>query len=66
MPELSVKTLADYEEFAVRIGGAESEALMLRARLNEQIKDAPEFDPDLKTSSLERLYIEAHVGGRRG
>ncbi len=60
MPELSVPSLSEYEEFAVRIGNSPAEAEALKARLRGKVETAEEFDPNRKTANLEKLYAEAH------
>lgn len=60
MPELAVKTLAEYESFAVEIATSPEKAARLRARVEEQVKGSDAFNPKLKTEALERLYTAAH------
>jgi predicted O-linked N-acetylglucosamine transferase (SPINDLY family) len=60
MPELAVKSLADYEAFAVEIGQSPEKAERLRARVCAQVKISESFNPKLKTEALERLYTQAH------
>lgn len=60
MPELAVKTLAEYEAFAVEIGKSPEKAARLRERVEMQVKASDSFNPKLKTEALERLYTLAH------
>ena len=60
MPELAVKSLADYESFAVEVGQSSEKAAGLRARVEQHVKVSDSFNSKLKTEALERLYTVAH------
>jgi predicted O-linked N-acetylglucosamine transferase (SPINDLY family) len=63
MPELAVRTLKEYEAFAIDVGNSPEKAATLRSRVEEQVKASESFNPKLKTKALERLYMIAHQRG---
>ncbi|NUB05732.1 tetratricopeptide repeat protein [Azospirillum sp. Vi22] len=67
LPELAVRSPADYEAAAVRLAGDPDGIARLKARLMAERERAPLFDTDRLARALERAYAtmwDIHIAGK--
>jgi predicted O-linked N-acetylglucosamine transferase (SPINDLY family) len=66
LPELSVATLAEYEELAVRLAESPNALTALRGRLHRGAQVGSLFDPAAYCRHLEAALNEVHARALRG
>ncbi|QCN96866.1 glycosyltransferase (plasmid) [Azospirillum argentinense] len=67
LPELAVRSLADYEKTALRLAGDPDGISRLKARLMAERERAPLFDADRLARALQRAYAtmwDIHAAGK--
>ncbi|CAO3451759.1 TPR domain protein, putative component of TonB system [Azospirillum argentinense] len=67
LPELAVRSLADYKDMALRLAGDPDGIARLKARLMAEGRRAPLFDTDRLARALERAYATMwgfHAAGK--